>query len=86
MLGAVDLDQERRQRSELSQGLQRQLDQHSSKANRLRAGKGPVWLGRLFAYPEGIEAVWKDSTDNSSEKPFESFSSPETMSPLLDPD
>lgn len=84
MLGAVDLDQEKRQRSELSQDLQRQLEEHSSKADHLTEGKGPVWLERLFAYPEGMEAVWKESTERSSEKTFESLSSPETMSPLLD--
>lgn len=84
VLGAVDLDREKRQRSELSQGLQRQLEEHSSKADHLTVGKGPVWLERLFAYPEGMEAVWKESTERSSEKAFESLSSPETMSPLLD--
>lgn len=53
VLGAVDLDREKRQRPELSQGLQRQLEEHSSKADCLTAGKEPVWLERLFAYLEG---------------------------------
>lgn len=85
MLGAVNLDREKRQRSELSQDLQRQLEEHSSEADHLTVGKEPVWLERLFAYPEGMEAAWKESTENPSEKAFESLSSPDTMSPLLDP-
>lgn len=73
VLGAVDLEGEKRQRSEPGRGLQRQLDEHSCEDNYLMM----IWLEKLIFYPEGMEAAEKESRESKNKKACESSHSTE---------
>lgn len=68
VLGAVDLEGEKMQRSEPDHGLQRQLEEHSSEDDHLLM----IWLEKLIFYPEGMEAAEKESRERKNEKNCES--------------
>lgn len=60
VLRAVNLEQEKRQGSELGQGLQ----QEEQRSNSGKSG----WRGCVYA--EGMEAAWKGSTENAMKRPL----------------
>lgn len=77
VLGAVDLEQDKRQGSELGQGLQ----QEEQRSNSGKSG----WRGCVYA--EGMEAAWKGSTENAMKRPRDNDTSldPSLTDPRLKP-